>query len=91
MLPGQDPYPTRSWGSVASVEAVFQRPSLRLTLWKTNMDPENRWLVEENTLPGGQDVRVNTVFGSVVRGDRQCLSSWGVLHRPGDPCDRRAA
>ena len=23
------------------------------TPWKTNMDPENHWLVEENTLPGG--------------------------------------
>ena len=23
------------------------------TPWKTSMDPENHWLVEENTLPGG--------------------------------------
>ena len=29
-----------------------------VTPWKTNMDPENHWLVEENHLPGGQDVRV---------------------------------
>ena len=24
-----------------------------VTPWKTNMDPENHWLVEENTLPAG--------------------------------------
>ena len=23
------------------------------TPWKTNMDPENHWLVENNILPGG--------------------------------------
>ena len=33
---------------------------------KTNMDPENHWLVEENTLPGGQDVRVYVSF-------RECM------------------
>ena len=37
------------------------------TPWKTNMDPENHWLVEENTLPGGQDVRVYVSF-------RECIS-----------------
>ena len=36
------------------------------TPWKTNMDPENHWLVEENTLPGGQDVRVYVSF-------RECM------------------
>ena len=30
------------------------------TPWKTDMDPENHRLVEENTLPGGQDVRGTT-------------------------------
>ena len=28
------------------------------TPWKTNMEPENPWLVEENHLPWDQDVRV---------------------------------
>ena len=33
---------------------VLQNGLSRLsTPWKTNMDPENHWLVEENTLPGG--------------------------------------
>ena len=32
------------------------------TPWKTNMDPENHWLVEENHLPGGQTVRVYVRF-----------------------------
>ena len=27
----------------------------RNTPWKTHMDPENHWLVEENNLPGGHD------------------------------------
>ena len=30
------------------------------------MDPENHWLVGENTLPGGQDVRVYVSF-------RECM------------------
>ena len=33
-----------------------------ITPWKTNMDPEKHWLVEENTLPGGQTVRVYVSF-----------------------------
>ena len=38
---------------------------IRVAPWKTNMDPENHWLVEENSLSGAI-VRVNTlVFGSV--------------------------
>ena len=32
------------------------------TLEDDHMDPENHWLVEENTLPGGQDVRVYVSF-----------------------------
>ena len=32
------------------------------TPWKTNIDPENHWLVEANTLPGGQTVRVYVSF-----------------------------
>ena len=32
------------------------------TLEDDPMDPENHWLVEENTLPGGQDVRVDASF-----------------------------
>ena len=30
------------------------------------MDPENHWLVEEKTLPGGQTVRVYVSFWSVL-------------------------
>ena len=39
---------------------------IRSTPWKTNIDPENHWLVEANTLPGGQDVRVYVSF-------RECI------------------
>ena len=39
----------------------------KYTLPKTNMDPENHWLVEENNLPGYQDVRVYVSWlGSVI-------------------------
>ena len=32
------------------------------TPWKTNMEPDNPWLVEENSLPWDQDVRVYVSF-----------------------------
>ena len=34
------------------------------------MDPENHWLVEENNLPGGQDVRVYVSFRECTRKNR---------------------
>ena len=40
---------------------VFQGVN-RYTLEDDPMDSENHWLVEENTLPGGQDVRVYVSF-----------------------------
>ena len=41
------------------------------TLEDDPMDPENHWLVEENTLPGGQDVRVYVSF-------RECKYELGL-------------
>ena len=37
---------TRRWN-------MFDPVVQKITPWKTNMDPENHWLVEQNTLPGG--------------------------------------
>ena len=37
----------------------------RSTPWKTKMDTENHWLVEENTLPGGQDYQDLCCFSGV--------------------------
>ena len=53
------------------IDAFFNSPSegqiLANTPWKTDMDPENRWLVEENTLPGGPGRQgLLLVFGSVL-------------------------
>ena len=37
---------------------TYKHSITKYTLEDDPMDPENHWLVEENTLPGGQDVRV---------------------------------
>ena len=37
-----------------------------VTPWKTNMEPDNPWLLEENRLPWDQDVRVYVSF-------RECM------------------
>ena len=41
---------------------VVLQTNCKYTLEDDPMDPENNWLVEENTLPGSQDVRVYVSF-----------------------------
>ena len=41
---------------------TYKHSITKYTLEDDPMDPENHWLVEENTLPGGQDVRVYVSF-----------------------------
>ena len=54
--------PEAYWHLVGGAELLRKLGLMVHTPWKTNMDPENHWLVEENTLPGGQDVRVHVSF-----------------------------
>ena len=44
------------------------------TLEDDSMDPENHWLVEENTLPAGQTVRVHVSF-------RECIGKMDLTDR----------
>ena len=49
------------------------------------MDPENHWLVEENTLPGGQDVRVYVSFWECI--DPWLVWNWCCQRSFGTACD----
>ena len=62
---GHRPLRTRVVPFSAPVVAVCEHPNY--TLEDDAMDPENHWLVEENTLPGGQDVRVYVSFRECKR------------------------
>ena len=48
-------------------------PLWTYTLEDDPMDPENHWLVEENHLPGGQDIRVYVSFRWT------CLNSFHIM------------
>ena len=54
----------------------------QFTPWKTNVDPENHWLVEENNLPGViARVYMLVFFGSVTMdsGLDSLLSIGGIV------------
>ena len=57
-------------------KANLSTVTLHGTPWKTNMDPENHWLVEENTLPVAIGPGSMLVFGSVM-GHTQLLRVFG--------------
>ena len=61
------------WSKNAGVVLIPYTP------WKTNMAPENHWLVEETHLPNNPLSGSMLVFGSVLTYDF-------AVHDPGYPC-----